>query len=388
LYKKGDISMTRATRLSIACSLAIASTFAVTAAQAATPSVASSSSSATTLTINGSNLSGGTATVTLGGTGPLAVQSQSANQLVVALPASLVPGDYTLSVQIGTKGTSSTSSVVTIGAVGPQGPAGPAGAPGPQGPQGATGAQGAKGDTGPQGAQGAAGPTGAAGPQGPQGDVGATGAQGLQGDAGPQGPKGDAGDQGPQGLQGATGPAGPTGAQGPQGPAGPPGGPALSLLDANGVVVGAVYGSGYPYASGVAVAHIGNERIGVEFSWGNVDDYNLPTGPELRIGSLAGVEFETANCTGQAYLDAAAWGVFPGASKPSVIYQIESQHEIYIGEPTRVPVTINSYLSDTDDNGAHLTMPRCVTAAYGEELAFAVNGAPVVMNWAYPFSVQ
>jgi len=103
-----------------------------------------------TLTINGTNLSGGTATVTLGSSAPLTVTSQTATKLVVTLPAGLAAGDYTLNLQIGTK-TNSAASVVTIGAVGP---AGPAGSAGPQGPAGPTGASGATGATGAAGATG------------------------------------------------------------------------------------------------------------------------------------------------------------------------------------------------------------------------------------------
>ena len=355
--------MFRNTKLALACSLAMGSLGAVAAANAVTPTISSSSLSSTTLTINGSNLSGGAATVTLGGTGPLAVQSQTATQLTVALPASLLAGDYSLTVQIGTKGSSTTTSVVTVGAVGPQGPAGPVGPQGPQGATGATGAQGLqgdtgpqgdqgpaapqgpagpqgpKGDTGPQGAQGPTGPTGATGAQGPKGDIGATGAQGDQGPAGPtgaQGSKGDTGDQGPQGLQGATGPAGP---QGPQGPMGPPGGPALSLLDANGTAVGTIYGPGNTWGAVFVLATIGTERIVLPFGWSNNDETGNVAGPELNVGTLGWVSYESTDCSGQPYV-ARDWGPAPGSTKPAAIFQAGSHFQIFLGDPT-VPMTID-----------------------------------------------
>jgi hypothetical protein len=182
------------------------SIFAIQTAHAAPPpppgppvlpgpaTIISSSSTATQLTINGSGFSPGFASVLLGKYGPLAVTTQTANALVVTLPAGMTPGDYTLSVQIGPIPLNADESVVTIGAVGPAGPTG------------ATGA------AGPAGAIGAAGATGATGPQGPGGVPGATGAQGPAGPTGPQGRAGQARDVGsvlpgtpefyPQGLVG------------------------------------------------------------------------------------------------------------------------------------------------------------------------------------------
>jgi hypothetical protein len=77
----------------------------------------------------------------------------------VSLPGGLTPGDYSLSVKVGSKVGSST---VTIGAVGPVGPAGP---------KGDTGLPGANGINGTNGTNGAPGPIG---PQGPKGDPGTT----------------------------------------------------------------------------------------------------------------------------------------------------------------------------------------------------------------------
>ena len=131
--------------------------------QAAAPTILNSSATSSALTINGTNLSGGTATVLLGASGPLAVTAQTTTQLVVTLPAGIAPGDYALSVQIGTKSGNTATSNATIGAIGPTGPAGPQGPVGPPGNAGSPGATGTAGSVGPSG------PAGPTGPQGPAG---------------------------------------------------------------------------------------------------------------------------------------------------------------------------------------------------------------------------
>ena len=137
-----------------------------------TPTVLFSLASGTQLTIKGTGLSQGTATVTLGSLAPLRVVGQSSTQIVATLPAGLTPGDYTLVVKMGER---VATSIVTIGAVGPAGPQGPQGLQGLQGPQGPTGAIGPAGPAGPTGAAGPTGPTGPAGAIGPAGPPGASG---------------------------------------------------------------------------------------------------------------------------------------------------------------------------------------------------------------------
>ena len=192
------------------------------------PVILNSSTTATTLTINGSNLAPGTAQVLLGAFGPLTVVSQSSTQIIVMLPPALHPGDYVLNLQIGERVDESN---VTVGAVGPQGLAGPAGLAGATGPQGqigitgAVGLQGPKGDKGDTGPQGLVGPIGAMGTNGPQGLQGTTGPKGDTGAMGPQGATGPKGDTGPQGVVGPAGAMGTTGPQGLQGTPGPQGAP-------------------------------------------------------------------------------------------------------------------------------------------------------------------
>src|SRR5664279_3573190 len=71
---------------------------------AARPIILSSTSTSTQLTINGRDFAPGVASVLLGATGPLTVESQTDSQLVVRLPGGLAAGDYVLSVQIGRAG--------------------------------------------------------------------------------------------------------------------------------------------------------------------------------------------------------------------------------------------------------------------------------------------
>lgn len=167
--------MFRPRHLVVACAIALAavSSLALRPAFAATPVITSSSIASNTLTIQGGNFTGGTATASIGATGALPIASQSATQRVVTVPT-LAPGSYTLNVSIGNS-KNSTSSDVTVGAVGPQGP------------------QGIQGAIGSQGVMGAIGPQGAVGPSGPTGSTGATGATGIQGPEGSVGPEGQAG---------------------------------------------------------------------------------------------------------------------------------------------------------------------------------------------------
>jgi len=354
--------MFRSNKIATACSLALGvlSLGAGSGALAAAPSVASSSSTTTTLTINGANLSGGSATVTIGASAPLAVQSQTASQLTVALPSGIAAGSYTLSVQIGSSKTNSTSSIATIGAIGPAGAQGPTGPAGPVGPAGTTGPQGA---------------------QGPAGQTGATGAQGPKGDAGIQGPKGDAG------AQGAAGPAGAQGPAGPQGPMGPPGGPALTLVDANGTVVGTIYGPGNTSGSGLVLARINNERIVIPFGWANFDQSGQLQGPEINLGTIGYLGYESSDCSGQAYV-IGGWGSTPGASKPSAIFQSGAQFTIYIADAvTPVQVSTHSVLYPGPPNGSGSNAPQCYLSS-NDVQAVPVDTVPVALNWAYPFSVQ
>ena len=392
------------TKLSIAFSLALASLSLVAApANAAVPTIANLSSTSTSLTINGTNLSGGTATVTIGSSGPLIVTSQTATKLVVTLPAGLAAGDYTLNLQIGSK-TNSAASVVTVGAVGPAGPAGPAGPTGAQGAAGTAGATGATGATGAVGAtgpQGSAGPVGPVGPQGLKGDTGAQGSAGPTGAAGAQGPKGDKGDLGLQGATGATGPqgdagpqgpvgpsGGPQGVPGPQGPAGPPGGPALVLVDANGVVVGTVYGSNAYYGGGLVLSRVNGEKVLLSMWFANRDvDTRAIQGPELDLGNTGSLAFESADCTGPAYI-VHNWS-FPGASKPSALYKtIDGNYQIYIPSQT-IPnyINFNSTFLASPANGGVASEPYCEESNFWDDGVLA-DLPPIALTWKYPFSVQ
>jgi len=143
----------------VALSMGSLAPFAVQSAYAKQPVVTKTSSTTSTqLTIEGTDLGSGRASVLLGSFGPLAVVAQTATELVVALPSGLTAGNYVLSVQIGNGVGNSDESVVTIGmsgTAGTSGPAGPRGAEGPAGPAGTMGAVGPAGPVGPMGPAGA-----------------------------------------------------------------------------------------------------------------------------------------------------------------------------------------------------------------------------------------
>jgi len=335
---------------------------------AAAPIINNSSSTNTAITISGSNLNGGNATVTLGSYAPLTVTSQTATQLVASLPAGVSAGSYTLNVQIGSSKTNSTSSVAAIGAVGPTGPAGPAGVQGPAGAAGATGAQGQQGNVGP------------IGPQGQQGPAGATGAQGV---------KGDTGAVGSQGAVGATGPVGPRGLQGAVGPAG---GPALQLYDANGTIVGSVFGGGsITYGQGLALAPVNGERLAIPYIFGNRDGNGNVMGPELNLAKSGDVYFTSSDCSGTPYVYEGF--LSPGTSKPFAILQSDSQYVIYLANTT-IPVQINGgsllmagYTSRDMDGNIVTTPASCYTTSMSV-WAVPVSNPPIYPNWVYPFSIQ
>ena len=338
--------MLRSTKLAAAiCSMFAGSAFA------AVPIVNSSSSTAASITINGSNLSGGTALVTLGSYPTLTVTSQTATQLVANLPAGVPAGSYTLNVQIGSSKTNSTSSVATVGAVGPTGPAGA------QGPAGATGVA------------GATGPAGAAGATGPQGPAGATGAQGA---IGPQGPTGPQGEVGPQGPTGATGLG------------------ALQLFDANHVAVGTVYG--VSPGTGYVLTPFNGERLAIAFGFGFVDPNGQIQGPELDLTTGgAYLAYEQANCAGIAYI---VNGWVPGATKPSVVYASGSgSSKLYSlfttppgGSVFSTVLSVGSLLAPGD--GFTQSNPTCQPGSGQSVVGYSTGPDIYTLNWVYPFSVQ
>jgi len=353
---------------------------------AAVPIVNSSSatSALTSITINGSNFSGGTAFVTLGSYPTLTVTSQTATQLIANLPAGVTAGSYTLSVQIGSSKTNSTSSVAAIGTIGPTGPAGAQGPAGATGASGATGAAGAAGATGQQGPQGIAGPAGAQGPKGNTGAQGATGLPGATGATGLQGLKGDTGAMGPQGFQGAIGPQGPAGGPtGPQGPMGPAGGPALQIVDGSGTSVGSVYGATNTAGMVLAVAKINNERLIVPFGWANPSEPS----PDLGLGTTGYLAFASSDCSGTPYI-VSGWGSYPGATKPSAIFQSGTGVVVYVSGATS-PQTLNTgsvYYGGPPWGSSSMT-PACYVSS-GTPQVYPVDTAPISLNWTAPFSLQ
>ena len=144
-----------------------------------------------------------------------------------------------------------------------------------------------------------AGSNGASSPiPGPPGPAGAQGPAGAPGPAGGTGPAGATGPAGPQGPQGATG---------PQGPAGPPvpAGGGLTVVDKDDKVVGSVAGFFFDQSQGY-LAYVAGQSGGNMF---------------LVVGSRNGFEgsglslyYESADCTGTAFLEPDSTSLLPLAT--------------------------------------------------------------------------
>jgi hypothetical protein len=161
---------------------------------------------------------------------PLAIVSQSANEICARLPAGMEPGTYRLLVARGRLPWVDSFSL-SIGIEGPQGPPGDQGPPGQMGPPGPPGPPGNNGDPGLKGDPGPPGPKGLSWRGAWAADVqhhvhdavshegaswlalreskGVPPAEGAHWTLlAARGPKGDQGEQGAQGPLGASAPAG------------------------------------------------------------------------------------------------------------------------------------------------------------------------------------
>ncbi len=248
-----------------------------------------------------------------------------------------------------------TPSNGSDGSQGPTGPTGPQGTQGPSGPKGDAGSQGTQGQQGPQGPKGLvwrgvwgvsetylpdevvehAGSTYVAiavstGVAPLSGDWQLLAVRGLDGSAGAVGPTGPAGVAGPQGLTGsigptgATGPAGPSGPSGPQGTAGVAGPPGLAggltVFDGNGAPLGSLI----LYRQDETVAWLAGGVI-----W----TYDLWSGSWRRRSAY--FVYESANCTGTAYL----W-----AATPQSAYAVNEDPGIaYVGTGPALAIAVGSH---------------------------------------------
>jgi len=218
-------------------------------------------------------------------------------------------------------------------------PAGPAGPTGPQGPQGAAGMQGAQGANGMNGAAGATGPAGPAGPAGTAGTMGPAGVQGATGPTGPPGP------------QGAVGAAGPAGVAGPQGAPGT----ALSVYDANNVLIGAMYPNGQVL----------------------ITSQGTPFYTSVNANGLVyngGLYFTTTDCTGTPYF----WTNGTPELIPFATPSAPGSSTLYIPGTGAFTISINSGLNP--DNS-------CYSAQFGAPVVLPVV-AIVLPAFATPFSVH
>jgi hypothetical protein len=138
--------------------------------------------------------------------------------------------------------------------------------------------------------------------------------------------QGPAGAAGPQGPVGEPGPPGAPGTPGAPGPEGPPGLGNFVVRDANGILVGAVIPAEFAASPGVRageyqfVVHtIGDARY-VLTLWGS----------ERQLGSLTGVFFESADCSGPALVQ--SLGHFRGLRAIAGTRQVSNDSNI-MGPP-------------------------------------------------------
>ena len=154
------------------------------------------------------------------------------------------------------------------------------------------------------------------------------------------------------------------------------------LVDANGVVAGAIFASGSTWGQGQFMARVGTERIIIPFGWMNPNG-----GPELDLGTLGMLAFESDDCTGMPYVSS-DWGVIPGSSKPAVILKAGAHYEIYVASQND-PVTINvrSVLYPGPPGGSSSVPPECYSEP-GDVWSVYPSAGPTILNWTAPFSVQ
>ena len=163
---------------------------------------------------------------------------------------------------------------------------------------------------------------------------------------------------------------------------GPPGGPALTLVDANGVVAGPVYIGGSTWGQGQFLAQVGTERIIIPFGW-----MNPGAGPDIDLGTLGMLAYESSDCTGTPYVSS-DWGTSPGSTKPGVILKAGTHYEIYVASQNE-PVTINvqSVLYPGPPGGSSSFPPECYAEAPSSWSVYPTAG-PTPFNWTAPFSVR
>jgi len=266
--------------------ISIATALAATPRPAAAAVINAAAVSGDSLVISGQAFGTAAAPVVILGGVPLAVTAYAATSVTAALPAQRPVGSLALAVRSFTSASrwSTAEFVVTLGAVGPAGqsvlavplPAGSAACA-----AGGSEFLSASGYTSAcNGADGAPGQAGPPGPAGPQGEAGAVGAVGPPG---------------PEGVPGAAGPAGPPGVAGPQGAPGH----GASWVDQDDRFVG-VSSTLFPY---VTWADSQGVLWGMNPEQVAIGGWKPVAGGIYSAGTIE--YFETANCTGTAWVLAA-----------------------------------------------------------------------------------
>ena len=166
---------------------------------------------------------------------------------------------------------------------------------------------------------------------------------------------------------------------------GPPGGPALSLIDANGVIIGSIFIANGQGGSPSALATVGGERLPVTFGFGNHDENWNILGPELDLAPPYGyLVYSSADCSGTPYILRGVVDYEIGTTKPFMVFTNRPEIAIYIASSWTVQnVSIASVLYPDAPN----SLATCIPSS-GEGPAYAVDAPPIHPNWVYPFSVQ
>ncbi len=134
------------------------------------------------------------------------------------------------------------------------------------------------------------------------------------------------------------------------------------------------------------MARFGTERIILPFGW-MANDTGSPSGPDLDLGTLGMLAYESGDCTGTPYLST-DWGTVPGSTKPAVILKAGAHYEIYIAsQNASVAISVQSVLYPGPPGGSSSVLPECYPETSNVWTVYPTAGA-ISLNWTAPFSVQ
>jgi hypothetical protein len=160
------------------------------------------------------------------------------------------------------------------------------------------------------------------------------------------------------------------------------------LYDVHGTVVGSIYGSPAS-GTGLVLATLNGERVAIPFGFGNLSGNGQVMGPELTLGTTGYLAYTAPGCSGNPYI-INGWS-YPGATKPSAIYQYGLNYAVYMPRSTAPGpqlVTWASVLYAGPPNGGGAPMNPTCYASSGQGYGYVDMDGPISPSWLYPFSVQ